>query len=82
MNIEIASYYCQEEQREKYTWDLYDGPDGIDHYYGVEDSLSKCMEEIIKKRIINSLTYTDNDEELKAIMRDYLSSPKCNPDGN
>lgn len=82
MNITITSYYNQEEQREQYNWELFDGPDGIDHYWGTENSLSQCFEEIIKKRIINSLAYSSGDEELKSIMRDYLSSPETSLDGN
>lgn len=66
----------------KYHWELYDGPDGIDDYKGSEDSLSQCFEEIIKKRIINSLTYADTDSHLKEIIRQYLSSPEATLDGN
>lgn len=40
-----------------YLWKLYDGPDGIDEYEGVELDLGQCFEQIIINRTINSLDY-------------------------
>ena len=42
---------------------MYDGPDGIDHYEGVANSLGCAFEKIITQRVINSRYYT-NDLEL------------------
>jgi hypothetical protein len=42
---------------ETYTWKLYDGPDGIDYYEGVELDLGQCFEQIIIKRTLIALEY-------------------------
>ena len=41
----------------EYHWELYDGPDGIDHFTGFSSSLGEAFESIIKKQLINSLQY-------------------------
>jgi hypothetical protein len=46
-----------------YHWSMYDGPDGIDHYEGVADSLGCVFEKITAQRVINAHYYT-NDLEL------------------
>ena len=51
MNIEIC--YKQGE----YHWELYDGPDGIDHFNGTAFSLGDAFEQIIKHQIMNSIQY-------------------------
>lgn len=78
LNITIASYYSEHDQSQKFKWEVYDGPDGIDHYFGVEDSLGQCFESIVTKRIVNSLTYNSGDEDLKDIMRSYLAYTATN----
>ena len=40
-----------------YHWKLYDGPEGIDEYEGIELDLGQCFEQIIINRTINSLQY-------------------------
>ena len=42
---------------ETYTWKLWDGPDGIDYYEGVELDLGQCFEQIIIKRTLIALEY-------------------------
>jgi hypothetical protein len=46
-----------------YHWSMYDGPDGIDHYEGVANSLGCAFEKIVTQRVINSRYYS-NDLEL------------------
>ncbi len=46
-----------------YTWKLWDGPDGIDYYEGNELDLGQCFEQIIIKRTLNSLHYTDDPND-------------------
>ena len=41
----------------EYHWELYDGPDGIDHYQGVSSTLGEAFEEIVKNRMINFIQY-------------------------
>jgi len=41
-----------------YEWKLWDGPDGIDFFEGVELDLGQCFERIIYHRTLNSLHYT------------------------
>lgn len=41
-----------------YVWSLWDGPDGIDFFEGVEVDLGQCFEQIITRRVINGLHYT------------------------
>ena len=40
-----------------YVWSLWDGPDGIDFYEGVELNLGQCFEQIVIMRTINGLDY-------------------------
>jgi hypothetical protein len=40
-----------------YHWKLWDGPDGIDEYEGIELDLGQCFEQIIINRTINALDY-------------------------
>lgn len=42
---------------EYYQWKLYDGPDGIDEYEGMANSLGCAMEQIIVKRTENARHY-------------------------
>lgn len=56
MLVEIA--YSPSVQR--YTWKLYDGPDGIDFYHGCEPSLGECFEKVVKYRVLNSLHYSED----------------------
>lgn len=41
----------------EFHWELYDGPDGIDHFTGVASSLGEAFENIIKQQLINSMKY-------------------------
>ena len=44
-----------------YNWVLYDGPDGIDgidEFYGSENTLGEVFEQIILHRTQNALSYT------------------------
>jgi len=41
----------------EYHWELYDGPDGIDHFTGSSYSLGDAFESIIREQLINSLRY-------------------------
>ena len=56
MRIEI----CYLPGSEHYCWKLWDGPDGIDFYEGIELSLGQCFEEIIRSQLLNGLRYQDN----------------------
>jgi len=40
-----------------YQWRMYDGPDGIDEYEGMANSLGCAMEQIIVKRTENARHY-------------------------
>jgi len=40
-----------------YSWTLYDGPDGIDEFYGKANSLGEVFEQIILHRTQNALSY-------------------------
>ena len=40
-----------------YYWVLFDGPDGCDQYEGIASCLGECMEEVVKKRLINAQYY-------------------------
>lgn len=63
-------------QDDTYTAKIWDGPDGIDYADFVCSSLSECLEKIIEFRIVNSLTYVDDDNPKEAI-RSYFSSINC-----
>lgn len=56
MKIEIYD----NPQDDTYAAKIFDGPDGIDHADFVCGSLGECFEEIIKFRLMNGLTYTDD----------------------
>ena len=43
-----------------YYWILFDGPDGINQYEGVANSLGCAMEQVITKRIENARFYTED----------------------
>lgn len=51
MNISINYKNC------KYHWELYDGPDGIDHFVGTAISLGDVFEQIIKAQLKNRMNY-------------------------
>jgi hypothetical protein len=69
MKIEI-NYDCY---LKIYIWKVWDGPDGIDYAEGSELDLGQCFEQIIKFRIMNGLTYSDN---IKSEFRNYFRSIK------
>lgn len=69
MKIEIYD----NQQDNTYTAKIWDGPDLIDDATFVCDSLGKCFEELIRFRIMNGLTYAD-DENPKEAIRSYFSS--------
>lgn len=69
MKIEIYD----NQQDKTYTAKICDGPDGIDDATFVCDSLGKCFEELIRFRIMNGLTYVD-DENPKEAIRSYFNS--------
>jgi len=54
MKVEITYNH----QDNTYLWKLWDGPDGIDEYSGIELSLGQCFEDIIRARIVNAINYT------------------------
>lgn len=41
----------------EYHWELYDGPDGIDHFSGSSGTLGEVFETIIKTQLVNSMRY-------------------------
>ena len=41
----------------EYHWELYDGPDGIDHFSGISNSLGEAFETIIKTQLANNMRY-------------------------
>ena len=41
----------------EYHWEFYDGPDGIDYYTGIGNSLGEVFEQIIKAQLTNSMRY-------------------------
>lgn len=43
-----------------YHWQIFDGPDCIDFASGTELDLSQCFEQIVKFRLLNALTYSDD----------------------
>ena len=53
MKIEI-NYNPQEHN---YTWQVWDGPDGIDDAKGTELTLGGCFEKIVEFRLMNSLSF-------------------------
>lgn len=69
MTIEIID----NPQDNTYTAKIWDGPDGIDYADFVCGSLGECMEQIIQFRIINGLSYAD-DENPKEAIRSYFNS--------
>lgn len=69
MKIEI-NYNPQEHN---YTWQVWDGPDGIDHAKGTELTLGACFEKIVEFRLVNGLTYCENDTDLKRTITSYFN---------
>lgn len=55
MTVNINEYY--EDGKFSYQWSMYDGPDGIDYFYGECESLESCLGEITKTRNLNLLSY-------------------------
>jgi hypothetical protein len=43
-----------------YSWTLYDGPEGIDVFYGQANSLGEVFEQIIYYRTQNAMSYTED----------------------
>jgi hypothetical protein len=70
MKIEI-NYNPQERN---YSWEVYDGPDGIDHAQGTELSLGGCFEKIVEFRLMNGLTYAEDYVDLKRTITAYFNS--------
>jgi hypothetical protein len=54
MKAEI-SYNLLEDN---YSWELYDGPDGIDYHSGTCKTLGECFEGILVSRVVTALHYT------------------------
>ena len=52
-NMSIEIVYKDGE----YHWEMYDGPDGIDHLTGIGSSLGDVFEQIVKAQITNSMKY-------------------------
>lgn len=50
-------------QDDIYTVQIYDGPDGIDRADFVCGSLGDCFEEIMRFRVFNGLTYSEDPKE-------------------
>jgi hypothetical protein len=40
-----------------YSYHLWDGPEGIDEFFGFAPTLGECFEKIIMHRTLNSLNY-------------------------
>jgi hypothetical protein len=59
-------------QDNTYTAKIWDGPDMIDHADFVCGSLGECLEQIIQFRIMNSLSYVD--ENPNEAIRSYFNS--------
>jgi hypothetical protein len=59
-------------QDDTYTTKIWDGPDGINYADFVCGSLGECLEQIIQFRIMNSLSYVD--ENPKEAIRSYFNS--------
>jgi hypothetical protein len=51
--VNISIWYRNDE----YHWEFYDGPDGIDHYTGIGNSLGDVFEQIIEKQLLNRMRY-------------------------
>jgi len=43
-----------------YSWTLYDGPEGIDEFYGQANSLGEVLLDIIRQRTHNALSYAED----------------------
>ena len=56
MKIEILTEFTP-DGREYYKWDLYDGPDGIDHAQGFATDLVQAFSKIFEWRERISLDY-------------------------
>ena len=46
-----------ERTKEGYSYEIYDGPDGIDEEQGVCNTLGEVFEKIISFRAVNALNY-------------------------
>jgi len=68
MKIEIYD----NSQDDTYTAKIWCGPDGIDYADFVCGSLGECFEKIIQFRIMNGLTYAENNP--KEAIRSYFNS--------
>jgi len=65
MKIEILNQFTA-DGREYYRWDLYDGPDGIDHAQGFATDLVQAFSKIFEWR--------------ERISRDYITEPNNETD--
>lgn len=68
MNIEITD----NPQDGTYTAKIWDGPDSIDYADFVCGSLGECFEKIVQFRIMNGLSYIDENPK-EAIMSHFNS---------
>ena len=41
----------------EYHWELYDGPDGIDHFTGIAINLGDAFEQILISQLKNRMNY-------------------------
>jgi len=69
MKIEI-NYNPQEHN---YNFEIYDGPNGINYAKGTELTLGGCFEKIIEFRLMNALTYAEDDVNLKQTITSYFN---------
>ena len=53
MNAEIYT-----DKENKYQWELWDGPDGIEQAKGTAETLGECFEKIVDARQIIAREYT------------------------
>lgn len=55
-----------------YSWEMWDGPDGIDHSHGLELDVGQCFEQIIAQRTLTALGYAlDEPLDKVALSPDY-----------
>jgi hypothetical protein len=64
MKIDITNAFTN-DCKEYYRWELYDGPDGIEHVHGFATDLIQCFSKILEWHERISADYNDlnNDDE-------------------
>jgi hypothetical protein len=55
------------------TWELHTGPEEIDEYTGVEDTLDECFKKIKQSILFNCLDYANVDDLLENITKKHFS---------